>query len=128
VDYALVAHPDAPDSTGQGWAMPGAVTELFNDIVRVQADLTNATQVRIWAVIGSQIGPVGSVIFSQFSTDGGQTWASLTSKASTSSAGLHLSSWANLNSGARKDVLIRAVAQNGIGLPVDIKAVHVQAR
>lgn len=128
VDYALVAHPTVAATNAPGWAMPGAVTELFNDLVRVQADLSNASQVRIYAEIGNQFGPIGSIIFSQFSTDGGQTWASLTASASASSTGSHVSPWISVSSQAKKDVLVRAVAQNGISLPVDIKAVHLQAR
>ncbi|MBZ5600472.1 MAG: hypothetical protein LAN83_19390 [Acidobacteriia bacterium] len=128
MDYALVVHPTVTATNAQGWAMPGALTELFNDVVRVQADLTKASQVRLYAEVGNQFGPVGSLIFSQFSTDGGQTWASLTASAPVSSTGSHVSPWVNVPSLAKKDVIIRAVAQNGISLPVDIKAVHLQAR
>jgi hypothetical protein len=67
-------------------------------------------------------------VFSQFSTDGGQTWAGLTASTSVSSTGSHVSPWVNIASSAKKDVIVRAVAQNGISLPVDIKAVHLQAR
>ena len=108
--------------------MPGALTELFNDNVRLQADLTKASQARIFVQVGSSFGPIGSMIFCQFSTDGGNTWSSLTGSASVSSTGAHLSSWSNLITAAKKDVLIRAVSQNGISLPVDIKAVHLQVR
>lgn len=108
--------------------MPGALTELFSDVVRIQADLTKASQTRAYASIGSAVGPIGAVIFCQFSTDGGNTWTTLTGNVSASSTGSHVSPWVNVPSAAKKDVLIRVVAQNGISLPVDIKAVHLQAR
>ncbi len=127
-DYALVVHGALTLSGSQTWAMPGNVTELFGEIVRVQVDLTNASQVRAYAQIGSNYGPSGAIIYCQYSLDGGATWKALTNSASASSSGPHLSTWATVPSGAKQDVLVRAVSSHGNGFDVDIEAFHLQVK
>jgi hypothetical protein len=124
-DYALVTHGLGPEGPSL-WALPGAVTELFGDLVRVQADLTGAGCARLYAQIGENYGPVGAVMYFQFSLDGGVTWDRLTQNADISTSGAHVSVWKQVPGAARHDVLVRAVADNGINTNVEIKAVHLQ--
>jgi hypothetical protein len=128
VDYALVTHSALAPSGSTSWAMPGAITELFGNIVRVQIDLTKAALARVYAQIGNSFGAPGAVIFCQFSTDGGTTWNTLTNNASVSNTGASLSAWTKVPSGAKKDVLVRAVSDNGTNGAVDIEAVHLQVK
>lgn len=108
--------------------MPGVITELFGSVVRVQVDLTKATQARVYAQIGNSFGALGSVIFCQFSVDGGNTWNALTNNAAVSSMGAHVSAWTKIPAAARQDVLVRAVSDNGTNAIVDIEAVHLQVK
>ena len=108
--------------------MPGALTELFGDTVRVQADLSNSTQLRVYIQIGAQYGPVGSIVYCQYSVDGGTTWSALTRSALVSSTGAHVSAWSGVPSAAKYDVLVRAVSKNGSGGYLDIKGVHLQVK
>ncbi len=127
-DYALVTHPPAPLNVNQSWSMPWRVTELFNDTVRVQADLTKATQSRVYVEIGLQCGPPAAILYAQYSANGGATWNTLTNSVSVSLPGTHVSAWASLPSTARGDVLVRAVSRNGTGSLVEILGVHVQVK
>lgn len=124
-DYALVTHGLGPEGPTL-WALPGALTELFGDLVRVQADLTGAGCTRLYTQIGENYGPVGAVMYFQFSLDGGVTWNRLTQDADISTSGAHVSGWRQVPSAARHDVLVRAVGDNGTNTNVDIKAVHLQ--
>lgn len=128
LDYALVVRGSRTPASTIYWNMPDFVSELFNDVVRVQLDLTNAMQTRAYLEIGPQHGPSGSVVFCQFSLDGGQSWSQLTNGASAASPGSHVSTWAAVPVKANGDVLVRAVSQNGGGDHVDIKAFHLQVR
>jgi hypothetical protein len=128
IDYALVTHSALTLSGSQTWAMPGNVSELFGEIVRLQADLTNASQVRAYAQIGSNYGPSGAIIYCQYSIDGGKTWKLLTNSAAANSTGAHVSTWANVPSGAKQDVLVRAVSNHGNSYDVDIEAFHLQVK
>jgi hypothetical protein len=128
IDYALVTHAGLVSAGSQSWPMPSATTELFGDVVRVQVDLTNASQVRVYAQIGNAYGPSGSIIYCQYSLDGGNTWNQLTKASPASSTGAQLSVWAPVPSAAQQDVLVRAVSSNGNYGDVDIEAVHMQVR
>lgn len=128
LDYALVTHAALTISGSQTWAMPVNLTELFGEIVRVQVDLTNATQIRAYTQIGSNYGPSGAVVYCQYSVDGGTTWKALTNFASANSTGAHVSVWATVPSGAKQDVLVRAVSKYGDGSDVDIEAFHLQVK
>ena len=108
--------------------MPANLNELFGETVRVQVDLTSASQVRAYAQIGSNYGPSGAIVYCQYSVDGGTTWKGLTSSASASSTGAHVSTWATVPSGAKQDVLVRAVSKNGNSSDVDIEAFHLQVK
>jgi len=128
IDYALVTHAGLVSAGAQSWPMPSTTSELFGDIVRVQVDLTNASQVRVYAQIGNAYGPSGSNIFCQYSLDGGNTWNQLTKASPASSTGAQLSVWASVPSAAQQDVLVRAVSSDGNYGDVDIEAVHMQVR
>jgi hypothetical protein len=124
-DYALLTH--GPTSEGPNpWLLPGAVTELLGGIVRVQVDLSAAGCARLYTQIGENYGPVGSVMYFEYSTDGGLTWDRLTQDADISGKGPHVSPWGKVPSMAKRDVLVRAVADNGTNTGVDVEAVHLQ--
>jgi hypothetical protein len=124
-DYALLTR--GPTSQGPNpWLLPGAVTELLGGIVRVQADLSAAGCARLYTQIGENYGPVGSVMYFEYSTDGGLTWDRLTQDADISAKGAHVSPWGRVPSMAKRDVLVRAVADNGTNTGVDVEAVHLQ--
>jgi hypothetical protein len=108
--------------------MPSSATELFNDVVRVQADLTNASQVRVFAQIGDNYGPSGSIVFCQYSIDGGNSWRPLTTAATASAKGAQVSTWSSIPTGAKQDVLVRAVSNHGNNTDVDIQAFHLQVK
>ena len=126
IDYALVVHSGLASSASQSWIMPGNVTELFGDIVRVRIDLTNASQTRVYAQIGDNYSSLGAVIYCQYSLDGGVTWYDLTKKAAASSRGANVSDWRVVPAAAKQDLLVRAVSKNGTNGYVDIQAVHLQ--
>jgi hypothetical protein len=128
IDYALVTHAGLASAGSQSWPMPSTTSELFGDIVRVQVDLTNASQVRVYAQIGNTYGPSGSNIFCEYSLDGGNTWNQLTKASAASATGAQLSVWAPVPSAAQQDVLVRAVSSDGNYGDVDIEAVHMQVR
>lgn len=128
LDYALVTHQGTPVTGTQSWIMPGTQAELFGDTVRVQVDLTNASQVRLYVQTGDNYGPSGAVIYCQYSTNSGSTWHTLTSNAAVSSKGAQLAAWASVPSGAKQDVLVRAVSNYGNNSDVDIEAVHLQVK
>ena len=127
LDYPLVVRGARTPGTTVYWTMPWFLTELYGDAVRIQADLSNATKVRIYAEIGSHHGPSGSTFFSQYSIDGGNTWNTLTSVTEVSTQGSHVSTWQQIPVGAVGDVVVRVVAEGGNASKVDIKAVHLQA-
>jgi len=128
IDYALVTHSVLAPSGAQSWAMPGSLTELFGNIVRVQIDLTKASLARVYTQIGNGFGAPGAVVFCQFSVDGGASWSALTGNASASVSGANLSAWTRIPSTAKQDVLVRAVSNNGTNGNVDIEAVHLQVK
>jgi len=128
IDYALVTHAGLSVSGSQTWAMPANLNELFGDTVRVQVDLTSASQVRVYGQIGSNYGPAGAILYCQYSTDGGTTWKVLTNSAAANSTGAHVSTWATVPSGAKQDLLVRAVSKYGNGSDVDIEAFHLQVK
>lgn len=125
-DYAVVINGGPSSNLSNTWALPGAVTELFNQLVRVQADLTSASCARVYTQIGDNYGPVGAAIYFQYSLDGGTTWYRLTPDAALGAPGPRVSVWGNIPTAAKTDVLIRAVSANGINTNVDILAVHLQ--
>jgi hypothetical protein len=127
LDYALVVRGARTPGSTVYWAMPSPLTELYGDTVRIQADLSNATMVRIYAEIGSRFGPPGSTFFCQYSIDGGNTWNTLTSVTDVNAQGSHVSAWQQIPVGAAGDVLVRAVAEGGNKSTVDIKSIHLQA-
>jgi hypothetical protein len=128
IDYALVTHAGLASAGAQSWAMPSTTSELFGDIVRVQIDLTNASQARVYVQVGNAYGPSGSIVYCQYSSDGGNTWYQLTKPALLSSTGAQVSVWASIPSAAQQDLLVRAVSSNGNYGDVDIEAVHLQVK
>jgi hypothetical protein len=108
--------------------MPSNTTELFGSTVRVQTDLTNASQVRVYAQLGSNLGPSGAILYCQYSLDGGTTWHSLTTSADASASGAQLSTWADVPDAAKVDLLVRAVGKHGNNSDVDIDAFHLQVK
>ena len=108
--------------------MPSNTTELFGSTVRAQVDLTNASQVRVYAQLGSNLGPSGAILYCQYSVDHGTTWHSLTTSADASASGAQLSTWAAVPVAATMDLLVRAVGKHGNNSDVDIDAFHLQVR
>jgi hypothetical protein len=125
-DYAVITRASHTAPASNTWALPGAITELFDQVVRVQADLTTSTCARVYTQIGENYGPPGAVVFFQYSSDGGTNWYRLTQDASLTSSGAHVSLWWAIPNAAKSDVLLRAVSSNGINTNVDIEAVHLQ--
>lgn len=126
-DYPLVVRNSRTPANTILWQMPLSLSELFQDTVRIQADLSHVSKVRMYTEIGSDDpGPSGSEFFCQYSTDGEKTWSTLTLPASLN-AGANVSEWQPIPVNAVGDVVIRAVSQGGTGSKVDIKAVHLQA-
>lgn len=126
VDYALVTETRVTQAGSNTWAMPGALTELFGGILRLQADLTSAGCARSYVYIGDNIGPIGAAIYFEYSVDEGRNWFRLTLDTDISTYGPHVSPWWAIPSDARRDVLVRAVSANGTNTSVDILAVHLQ--
>lgn len=125
-DYAVITYGRTGSSGSQNWNLPGATTELFDDVVRAQVDLSAAGCTRVYAQIGENYGALGTIIYFQYSIDGGVNWDRLTQDASISSKGAHVSSWTLIPSAAKADVLVRAVSENGTNTSVEIQAVHLQ--
>lgn len=128
IDYTLVGHPGLVSSGTQSWVMPNAVTELFGDVVRVQADLSAAARARVYVQIGNSFGAPGTIVFCEYSLDGGNSWHSLTKAASVSSTGANVSPWTMIPALGKADVLVRAVSSNGTNSSVDVEAVHLQVK
>lgn len=129
VDYAMVTPvgqklPDADP----GWTMPGGLTELFENGVRLEVDLSRASQARIFVQLGAYIGSPGAVIYVQFSLDGGQTWNRLTPSAAIDSGTVSVSAWGDIPSQAKCDLLVRAVSDKGTNGRVNIEALHLQIK
>jgi hypothetical protein len=125
-DYAVITLRGRTMPGSNTWVLPGATTELFDQIVRVQADLSTSSCARVYAQIGENYGPPGAVIFFQYSIDGGANWYRLTQDASLSASGAHVSVWGSIPNPAKKDVLMRVVSFNGVNTNVDIESVHLQ--
>lgn len=94
--------------------MPTALTEVFgNQFRRVQINLSNADAVRLTANITTQ-GAINAVLFAQYSLDQ-SNWNVLTSNLNLNPIGFKTTSWEAIPSGARGDVYVRMVGQNGDG-------------
>jgi len=111
--------PQSITMTGGGTLtnMPAAVTEFDNlTYYRKQFDLTNATQARIVAN-QAVTGSTSAKLRAQYSTD--QSSWSFLDGSSGPSVGINAantvrtSSWVNLASGAKADVYLRLVTQDG---------------
>ena len=104
---------------GGSWDnQPLAVTEFQNaTIYRSKFDLTNVTQARVVVnYVGG--GAASAKIRAQFSTDQ-SSWTYLDGAAgpsvTLSAAGLNVSPWINIQSGAKSDVFLRIVGLDGNG-------------
>jgi hypothetical protein len=127
VDIVLIARSARVQGLDNYWQFPDAETELLDDIVRADVDLTHASQTRLYAEIGgNQPGPPGSVFYAEYSLDGGQTWNVLTGSADVSATGSRVSDWVPVPAEATVDVVVRAVASGGTGGAICIKSVHLQ--
>jgi len=99
--------------------MPAAQTEFFGATsMRTKYDLTNATQARLLVNVGPVAGVAGSTLRVQFSTDQ-TTWNDLVtggaSVAINSAGTLQVSAFGNIVAGAKADVFLRIVGENGNG-------------
>ncbi len=128
IDYAMVTQAGHNSAGSPSWFIPSARGELFGQSARVQIDLSNSSQTRVYVQIGGAYGPLGSSIYCQYSLDGGTSWHSLTAPAPVSSGGAQLSPWVLVPAAAKQDVLVRAVSQYGSDGFIDIEAVHLQVK
>lgn len=100
--------------------MPNAVTELFGAIVnRRQFDLRGFSEFRLQARL-AVVGAAAAVLRMEYSTNSGSSWANL--ESSGTSADLSIAagsviagSWGQIAAGAKADVWLRIVGQNGDG-------------
>lgn len=87
---------------------------------RLQFDLSQYSQARFEARVVTA-GDAGTILYVQYSADGGTTWQALDGgtgpsvpiDASVSPTNLNVGSWVSLAGGAKADVLLRVVASGG---------------
>jgi hypothetical protein len=99
-------------------AQPGALTEIFGDTLhRLQADLSHVYQVRMVAqvIVG---GAASAKLRWQYSDDGGSGWSYLALSVAAptipiNATGMIASAWYDIATGAKGDVLLRAVGLDG---------------
>jgi hypothetical protein len=99
-----------------GWTnQPAATTELYGFTRnRTKVDLTAANQCRFLSNVSVQ-GAASSQLRVQYSMDQ-STWIDLPGTTiSTGTTGLQVSTFTNLPAGAKQDVFLRVVGQNGDG-------------
>lgn len=93
--------------------MPNALTEMA-EAPRIKLDLTNATQVCLGASI-AVAGAAGADLLVQYSTDE-SAWSTLTSNfINVGATGTQRTALENIPAGAKADVFIRLVGQQGSG-------------
>lgn len=93
--------------------MPAAKTEIYGATLRHEADLTTYSQVRLLAFVGVA-GASGSVLYAEYSTNGGSVWATLSDSISMTAASHARTAWATIPAGAlADDVVIRVVGESG---------------
>jgi len=106
VNYAFLAYPNALP-----WTQPSGITELLGGAARLQIDMTAASSARLFVQVMSA-GTPDSKIWSQYSTDDGLTWTTLTPSV-TETRGAHTGTWTAIPSTAQADVLVRIVGSGG---------------
>lgn len=111
--YLFHSVPFNSGSTIGQWAAPTALTELFNSAnYRIYIDLNYAVQCRLQVTMLSTIAS-GLTLKTQYSTNGGTSWADLSGSLNLSgTAGIKLSQWFTIDP-VPGDVLIRLVTQGG---------------
>jgi len=126
-------------TVGTGWGnMPAALTEIFaNEVLRETVDLTYVTQFRLIINV-TTLGSVNAELGVQYSTDSGTNFNGLdngtqdsnsTVTASLSATGHITTAWTDLASGARADILLRIMGENGDGVADPaVSTVEVQFR
>ncbi len=101
---------------------PAAVTELLGNISRrAYVVLPNGADFRFYCVVMTASAAAGAVLYPQFSTDAGGTWADLQSGGTTTAGQIDLTTtgskvtgWVALAAGAKVDpVLLRVVGKTG---------------
>ena len=103
------------NTAGLTWTtQPAGIAELVASVCRHQVDLTGYNQCRISAYIATS-GFAGSILFMQYSTDGGTNWFSLSGTIPITQAQVQVSAWAAIPAGAVKDVLVRIAGSGGDG-------------
>lgn len=94
---------------------PSGITEIASTF-RLRVDLTGLTDARALCRVAT-VGSAGTVLFFQYSTDGGTVWNTLTPSVSISAlATPAVSAWGAIPAAAKADVLIRTVTQGGNGV------------
>jgi hypothetical protein len=123
---ATVISFQASGATTTWTSMPSALTEFRGTSnTRTKVDLTNATEARITVRTAGTAGATGAVLAVQYSTDQ-STWKFLDDGASpvantnavaidSTNTTFVQSSWTTLAAGAKGDVFLRLVGQNGDG-------------
>ncbi len=101
---------------------PAAVTEVLGNISRrAYAVLANAADFRFYCIVMTASAAAGAVLYPQFSTDAGGTWADLQSACTTTAGQIDLTTtgskvtgWIALAAGAKADpMLLRIVGKTG---------------
>lgn len=92
---------------------PAALTEFLGLTVhRSKIDLTDVDKIRLTSRV-NVAGVSGSVIFAQYSTDE-SNWSTLTTnQISLTTTGTKETAWEAIPAGARGNVFVRIVGQNG---------------
>ncbi len=101
---------------------PAGITEfLGNATRRAYAVLPNAVDFRLYCTVVTASAAAGAVLYPQFSTDNGGTWADLQSGGTTTAGqvdltvtGSRVTGWLAIAAGAKIDpVLLRMVGKTG---------------
>ncbi len=101
---------------------PAAVTELIGSVTRrAYVVLPNGADFRLYCIVTTASAAAGAVLYPQFSTDAGGTWADLQSGGTTTAGQIDLTTtgskvtgWIALAAGAKVDpVLLRIVGKTG---------------
>lgn len=108
--------------------MPSAATE-FTGTPRTRYDLTHAVQVRLVVCTATQAGATNATLKAQYSTDQ-SVWSDLTSALGIATpVGVKTGSWETCPAGAKGDVFLRVLGQNGDGtLDPQFRNVCLQVR
>ena len=115
---------------GFTWAIPASLTEFSAAThTRVQLDLSNVAEIRIGARFWGSVGPAGTRLYVQYSTDDA-TWNDFGSnKLAADSTGTKVTAWEAIPSGAiGSTIYLRVVGDNGNASNVQFDMIMVHLR